>query len=192
MNLDCVILAAGAASRFGSCKLSEPYQGQPVISYAIAAVQSLSPARIVVVSGAHHQQLKMLSVMTAVELHYCEHWQQGMGYSLSFGVRQLENANPVMILLADQPHITSNDVQCLWRAWNAHPEKIICARFGNVLGVPAIFPAHCKSQLMACAGDRGAKHILLSCADDRIDIEMPNAAFDIDVPDDLHRPLANV
>lgn len=191
MKLDCVILAAGAASRFGKCKLSEPYRGQPLIAYAIAVAQSLSPGRIIVVSGAHHEQLKMLPIMTAVELCYCDTWQQGMGHSLSFGVKQLKNTNPVMILLADQPRITSSDLEKLWHSWIAHPEKIICARFDSVLGVPAIFPSSAKPQLIACKGDRGAKHLLLSSAEHRIDIEMPNAAFDIDVPDDLNRPVVS-
>jgi molybdenum cofactor cytidylyltransferase len=187
ITLDCIILAAGAASRFGSNKLVADYQGKPLITHAHAAAQALSPARIIVVSGAGHAQLHNHPALANVELHYCSDWQKGMGHSLAFGVSQLNNNNAVMILLGDQPRISAQDLGKLFRLWQSSPEQIACANFSDTLGVPAIFPASFKAQLRECSGDRGAKSLLFTCAQEVLAMAMPSAEFDVDTLADLAR-----
>jgi molybdenum cofactor cytidylyltransferase len=100
-------------------------------------------------------------------------------------VKQLQNSNPVLILLADQPLISAQDLRNLYRAWRKQPEKIACASFSNTLGVPAIFPAKYKARLYECRGDRGAKNLLLQNVNNVVPVAMPSAEFDIDTPADL-------
>ena len=199
MTIDCIILAAGAATRFGSCKLIADYQGQPLIGYAIDVAKALAPERIVIVTGASHEQLIGHGELTRyriqldapeIELVYCADWQMGMGHSLAYGVNQLDNDRPVLVLLGDQPRITANDLKRLYRLWNASPSQIICASFADTLGVPAIFPANFKTHLRSCAGDRGAKQLLFNFAQQVVAVQMPSAEFDIDTLEDLQHELA--
>lgn len=195
LTLDALILAAGSASRFGGCKLLADWQGQPLIAASINAARTLKPEKIIIVTGAFHSQLKESPLIAAqlntgnVELIEFRDWQLGMGHSLAFGVNQLPNNNPVLILLGDQPLISAQDLQNLYNAWCTQPTQIACASFANTLGVPAIFPARFKNELLACTGDRGAKILLARYADELIRVPMPSAEFDVDTPMDLDRLL---
>ena len=195
MKLDCIILAAGAATRFGGNKLVADFHGQPLIARILNSVQALSPERIIVVSGAGHEQLRAQSVFQlnnlapSVELHYCPQWQGGMGHSLAFGVRLSNNLNPIMILLGDQPRIGAQELYSLWYRWCTQPSHIVSSRFANTLGVPAIFPASFKPSLCECSGDRGAKPLLFTYAQQVLAVDIPAAEYDVDTQDDLKREL---
>jgi len=197
--MDCLVLAAGSASRFGGCKQLADWHGRPLLAACIDTARTLAPAHIYVVGGAFYPQLLQAlpeletkpkkrtarAAAQAIELLEYRAWDLGVGNSLAFGVKQLQNSNPVLVLLADQPLISAQDLRKLYRAWRAQPEKIACASFSNTLGVPAIFPAKFKARLYECRGDRGAKNILLQNANDIVPVFMPSAEFDIDTPADL-------
>jgi molybdenum cofactor cytidylyltransferase len=186
LTLDVLVLAAGSASRFGGCKLLADWQGQPLIAASLSAARALKPEKIIIVAGAFYSQLKEAQLnLNDVELLEFRDWQLGMGHSLAFGVSQLFNNNPVLILLGDQPLISAQDLQNLYSAWCAQPTQIACASFANTFGVPAIIPARFKTELLACTGDRGAKMLLTRYADELIRVPMPTAEFDIDTPTDL-------
>lgn len=201
MGLDCLILAAGSASRFGGCKQLANWQGQPLLAACIAAARNLKPARIIVVGGAFYPQLlqALPELDTAntcadqpVELLEFRAWSLGLGHSLAYGVKQLQNSNPVLVLLGDQPLISAQDLHNLYRIWHKNPDKIVCASFSNTLGVPALFPAYFKARLYECRGDRGAKNVLLRYSKQVIPVAMPSAEFDVDTPADLTRILKKV
>ena len=195
MKLDCLILAAGNASRFGGCKLLAEWNGKPLLAHSIAAARKLEPAGIYIVGGAFYSQLQQaLPVLDAfpkktagcaIQFLEFRAWNLGLGHSLAFGIKQLQNANPVLVLLGDQPFISAQDLQRLYRAWCEHPNKIACASFADTLGVPAIFPAVFKARLYECRGDRGAKYLLQRYADHVMPVAMPSAEFDIDTPADF-------
>ncbi|HSC67335.1 MAG TPA: nucleotidyltransferase family protein [Cellvibrio sp.] len=199
LQLDCLILAAGNASRFGGCKQLADWRGRPLLAASIAAARALKPARIVVVGGAFYPQLLQAlpqlelkpaaSTYRPIELlEFCA-WELGLGNSLAFGIKQLQNSNPVLILLGDQPLISAQDLRKLYRHWRNSPDKIACASFANTLGVPAIFPAPFKAALYACRGDRGAKSVLLRYSNRVVPVAMPTAEFDIDTPANLDHYL---
>lgn len=198
--MDCLILAAGSASRFGGCKQLADWQGRPLLATSIATARALSPARILVVGGAFYPQLsEALPRLDAkpkkiaeekikkdqVELLEYRAWKLGIGNSLAFGIKHLQNSNPVLVLLGDQPLISAQDLRDLYRSWCKNPDKIACASFANTRGVPAIFPAQFKARLYECRGDRGAKDVLLRYADQVVPVPMPSAEFDVDTPAEL-------
>jgi CTP:molybdopterin cytidylyltransferase MocA len=51
--------------------------------------------------------------------------------------------------------------------------------------VPAIFPRWCFTELRELRGDRGARAILERHAQRLAHVQMPNAAIDLDTPEDL-------
>jgi molybdenum cofactor cytidylyltransferase len=191
---DCVILAAGAASRFGGCKLLANYCGQPLMAYALDAVQALMPNKIILVTGAHRELVEKYCnhlQINNLQMVYSDNWRLGMGHSLASGVRALDNTNPLLIVLADQPRVSAKDLSKLIQLWKENPTHIICAGFAGTFGVPAIFPAEFKTALMGCSGDRGAKQILLQHPERVISVPMPSAEFDVDTQEDLTREFFN-
>lgn len=195
ITIDCLILAAGSASRFGGCKQLADWQGRPLLATSIDTARTLEPARIVVVGGAFYPQLfqaqpvleakSKRSTDRPIELLEFPAWKLGVGNSLAFGIKHLQNSNPVLVLLGDQPLISAQDLRNLYHIWRKKPDKIACASFANTLGVPAIFPAHFKARLYECRGDCGAKNLLLRSTNHVVPVAMPSAEFDIDTPADL-------
>ena len=190
LTLDCLILAAGNSSRFGSCKLLVDFQGQSLIAATVSTARALEPAQILIVAGAFYEELFQAQTLRnsgspPVELLQFHDWQAGMGCSLAFGIKHLTADNAVLILLGDQPLISSQNLQSLYHAWCANPEQIVCASFANTLGVPAIFPAQFKTQLLACSGDQGAKTLLMNNKHQLISVPMASAEFDVDTRADL-------
>ena len=200
--IDCLILAAGSASRFGGCKQLADWQGKSLLANTIATARALDPAHIFVVGGAFYPQLLQAlpdlnakpkkHTDCAIELLEYRAWNLGVGNSLAFGVKHLQNSNPVLVLLGDQPLISAQDLRNLYRAWQKNPTKIACASFAHTYGVPAIFPAHFKARLYACRGDRGAKDLLLRYAEQVVPVVMPSAEFDVDTPADLTTYLKKI
>lgn len=200
--IDCLVLAAGSASRFGGCKQLADWQGKSLLANSIATARTLSPERIFVVGGAFYPQLlQALPELNpqqkkrtdgAVELLEYRAWNLGAGNSLAFGVKHLQNSNPVLVLLSDQPLISPQDLRNLYRAWSEQPEKIACASYSNTVGVPAIFPAQFKAQLYQCRGDQGAKNLLLNNLSSVVRVSMPSAEFDVDTPADLTTYLKKI
>lgn len=190
MGLDCLILAAGASSRFGECKLLVDWRGKPLLASAIAAARSLIPDRIIIVTGAFHREITAHAELL-IDVHQsppaqlirCSDWQLGMGHSLAYGVNQLVDDNAVLILLGDQPLVNDDDLRRLYTAWKTDSTRITCAAFAGTLGVPAIFPATTKPRLLQLKGERGAKGMLTTA--NTCSVPMPNAALDIDTRADL-------
>jgi len=192
MPLDVLILAAGAARRFGGNKLLALWQGRPLLAYILEKSALLGADSINLVTGAYAPELEdflrkegYLNTLDrpAVKQLFYSDWQLGMGNSLAFGVVHLPPQNAVLILLADQPLIAPADLQKMLVLGRQNPAKIVCAEFSGTRGVPALFPSKYKNQLRLLSGDRGAKALL--SAKDVVTLPLANAAIDIDLPSDL-------
>jgi molybdenum cofactor guanylyltransferase len=53
-RIGAIVLAGGRSSRFGRDKLAEPIDGRPLLHHAIAAVQVVTDAVVVVAAPGHH------------------------------------------------------------------------------------------------------------------------------------------
>lgn len=195
-SIACVLLAAGDSSRFGACKLLADLNGEPVISRTLKTILSSAGDKnpihyICAVTGAYSETLQpVISNIRADDIPvtniHCPAWREGMGTSLAFGAKSLPACDAVLVVLADQVILNTADLQALGAEWYADQSKIICARYKNISGVPAIFPAQYRQQLETLSGQSGARKLLAN-ETGIVTIDMPNAAFDIDTPEDLMR-----
>lgn len=102
-RLGGVVLAAGAASRFGAPKQVAPLRGRPLLEHAVIAMTGACE-RVVVVLGAHAEQ-----VLAGVDLHgaepvLCDDWAEGTFASLRAGLHAIgHDHDAVVIALGDQP-----------------------------------------------------------------------------------------
>lgn len=91
----------------------------------------------------------------------------------------------VLLMLADQPGVTAEDLRRLAGAWRRRPDSILAAQYSGIAGVPAIFPRWSFRDLAELRGDRGAQALLKRYMDRVARLPMPSAAVDIDRPEDL-------
>jgi molybdenum cofactor cytidylyltransferase len=88
-------------------------------------------------------------------------------------------------VLCDQVAVTADDLRRLYVAWRRHPVLISAALYGGAPGLPAIFPRWAFSDLLELRGDRDPRLTLRRSADRLVRVPMPNAAVDLDTPEDL-------
>lgn len=187
MTLVGLLLAAGGATRFGAPKVLAPYRGKPLVLRAAQLLVPRCPGGVHVVVGASAAGVRTALAGQMVTLVDNPDWSLGLSTSLVRGVAALPpDADAVLILLCDQPAITTSDLDALIAAWRVEPALIAAAGFNDRLGPPVIIPRAFWPQLAALRGDQGARS-LLEWHTEHTTVAMPNAALDVDTPEDLAR-----
>ena len=184
-NLQVLVLAAGAASRFGSPKQLARIGGVMMLQKAVSQATDVAGHAVTVVLGAHAERITPLLRQSPASVEINRHWQEGLASSLRLGISRLPSCEGVLVTLADQVAVTVFDLKRLVSAWRRQPEWLIAASYDGHTGVPAIFPAWCFPDLLALRGDAGARAVLARHADRCLRIPMPTAGVDIDTPEDL-------
>lgn len=182
-----LVLAAGAGRRFGGPKPLAVYRGEVLVARALRSVAGGCDAGVTVVVGAAGADVAAAAraALPAVRVVANADWATGLAGSLRAGLAaQPAHAAAVLVLLADQPAVTPADLAALRAAWLADPGRIVAAGFAGTAGVPAILPRGTWPALAALTGDQGARTVIAEAAD-RIVVPLPNAARDVDTPDDL-------
>lgn len=187
-NIGLIILAAGNASRMGEPKQLLTYQGRSLIRHAVevALVSTCQP--VVVVVGAYTEKVTLEVENLGIQLVKNTHWREGMSSSIRAGINALEETNPkldaAIIALADQPLISPKVFERLLEAYQNTGKSIIASAYDDVVGVPALFDRTFFPELINLQGDRGAKTLTSKYINHLISISVPEAATDIDTPDD--------
>jgi|TARA_B110000977_G_scaffold147771_1_gene187322 molybdenum cofactor cytidylyltransferase len=185
-HIEVLILAAGAASRFGSAKQLISHLGKPLLQHCIDKANTLCPDRVSVVLGANHQKIE--PQISGAKIIRNNHWQQGLGASIAVGVENIDpQSDGLLILLADQIALTTEDLKLLLKAFDG--SNTVSAYYASRRGVPALFPRSLYADLKLLSGDSGAKALLQRRDINLVEIALPQAAMDIDTPADWTRFL---
>jgi molybdenum cofactor cytidylyltransferase len=185
-GLYAVVLAAGASTRFGSVKQLVRVAGRPLLHTAVTRAAEVTGNALIVVLGAGAADLAPLLKHSPGSLVVNHEWREGIASSIRAGVARLPaSCTGVMLLLADQPAITADDLKRLAGTWRKQPQYIAAALYAGTSGVPAIFPRSAFRDLAELRGDVGARALLRRSADRVVRVPMPSAAFDVDTPEDL-------
>ncbi|MBN1239250.1 MAG: nucleotidyltransferase family protein [Gammaproteobacteria bacterium] len=189
-NVTCVILAAGGSSRLGTAKQLVRHRGRALLRRAAdAAVQATARPPIVVV-GAEALRLRALlrrSHGGRVAVVANARWREGLSTSVVKGLRAVpRDADAVLFVLTDQPLVGAAALERLLQAWSRQPSRPAAARYSGRVGVPAVIPRRLWSGLDGLRGDTGARRLLGGSPRLTV-VDMPEAAFDVDRPEDLAR-----
>jgi molybdenum cofactor cytidylyltransferase len=180
-----LVLAAGAARRFGAAKQLAQLDGLALVVRVVRALAPACPAGVVVVTGAYQEEVASALAGEPARCVYNPGWRAGMGSSIGRGLDQLgAQTAAALVALADQPGIETAHFLALVAAWQQQPEQPAAAVYGGHAGVPAIFPRSYWPALQQLQGDRGARSLLRDSAGVTA-VDLPAAAWDVDEPDDL-------
>jgi molybdenum cofactor cytidylyltransferase len=185
-TLHAVVLAAGASTRFGSPKQLVRIEGRPLLHTIVSRAVEIAGHSVTVVLGAHAEELSALLRHCPASVIVNREWSEGIGSSIRAGVARLPGScDGVMILLGDQPGVSTDDLRRLAGAWRRQPELVAAAQYGSTTGVPAIFPRTMFADLASLRGDRGAQRLVHRNPDRLVRVRMPSAGLDVDTPEDL-------
>jgi molybdenum cofactor cytidylyltransferase len=187
-GLHAAILAAGASTRFGSPKQLVRLAGAPALHQAVANAASVAGQSVTVVLGAHAGEIAPAIRQSGASMVLNRDWEEGLASSIRTAVRTAPpGCDGLLLLLCDQVAVTADDLKRLAAAWRRHPILLAAALHDGAPGLPAIFPQWAFGDLLELRGDRDPRLVLRRNVDRLVRLPMPNAALDLDTPEDLLR-----
>jgi CTP:molybdopterin cytidylyltransferase MocA len=162
-----VVLAAGAASRFGSPKQAL------LLPHVLSRVRESAVDDLVVAVGAHEVETDARSVR-------CPDWERGPGASLRCGLAALgPEVEAAVVVLADGPGLAPAAVDRLIRVWRRFGTEVLAASYGGERGHPVLL-ARAAWDRIPDEGARALTPLLVPCDD-------LGAPGDVDFAADLGR-----
>jgi len=160
MNRVMLVLSAGASRRMGRPKALLIWKGKTLLEHAVERAQDAGFLPLVVLGDSANELRLAMSEDVARVVN--SEWEQGIGGSISCGVRYaLQELAPglVGVSLVDQPLITSQHLRSLYEECT---EAVDCVATGypNSVGVPAVFGPLVFERLSKLSGEIGAKRLL--------------------------------
>ena len=165
-----VVLAAGAATRFGAPK-------QRALLPRVLERLAASPVdEIVVVEGAY--DLCVESPQAGFRVVRCPDWELGGGASLRCGLAALaEDVEAAVVILADGPLLAPEAVARVIASWRTEGGDVVAASYDGVRGHPVLAARRAWADVPD-AGLRAVEPRLVACDD----LGPPG---DVDTPEDL-------
>lgn len=189
-DLAAVLLAGGPSTRLGRPKQLVQVGGESLVRRTARLLLGLEPASVTVVTGCEAARVTSELEGLAVRVVYNRDWAQGMGASINAGARSLrEGADGVLVTVCDQWRVEQDDLNRLAACWSSDISRICVANWKEgdafVSGPPVIFPRKLIPELKSMQPERGARQLVDRYMDLVEYVEIQNAAFDLDRPEDL-------
>lgn len=186
-----LILAAGSASRMGKMKQLLPYKNTTLLEWIIEQALKSTVKNVFCVLGANKDTIEKKLASNTIKIIYNPNYESGLSTSIVTGIDFLQkhNFDNALIMLADQPHVTSEYLNSLIEASKKNPSKIIASNYQGSVGVPAMFPKKYFNDLLNLEGDKGAKNFLLQHNSNVLKINSHQNLLDIDTPEDYQHLL---
>jgi molybdenum cofactor cytidylyltransferase len=191
-----IVPAAGRSRRMGADKQLLDVKGRPML---LAVVESLAAAEVdgvIVVTRTPIAHALPSPSPTNVTVLCPEPECPEMIDSIRAGIAEcqarggLDAGAGVLVCPADQPGITTADVEACLAAFRAAPQCIIIATHAGRRGHPIIFPAGLVDFVRSAACGAGLNALPHSFADRVLHVECasPGVATDVDTRGDLADP----
>lgn len=189
-ELSILLLAAGSSSRLGRSKQLLKVDSESLLLRSSNLSLQVSKNVFVVLGSnfeEHVQSIKHLSVAIVEN----KEWERGLGSSLKAGLRQIVEKNPetksVLILVCDQPLLTSSHLSKLAEVGEATNKLIVSSLYNNVLGVPALFKKELFNELLKLDDSEGARKLIQQKKNDVEIVDFPGGEIDLDTPEDVKK-----
>ncbi len=152
-RVGAVILAAGAASRMGTSKLSMAYRGTTVIGSVVVRVLESAVDDLVVVTGMHASAVE--SVLPAgVDIVRNPDPAKGTISSLRAGVQALAPTDGVVVVLGDMPDVSTSVIDELIACFSAGTYDAAVPYYTDGPGHPLVVSTGLIDSIGDVAGDR--------------------------------------
>ncbi len=199
MALSAVVLAAGAASRFGRPKQLErwpPFNGPTLVERAVTLAATSGVVEVVVVTGNESTRVANLingqTFPVPVRTVINTRWREGQGFSVAAGVKALEpECQGALFFLSDQPRlgntIAPNLVNFFLESGFEKEKLIIFPVFEGKRGNPVLFGRFHFPALAELQGDTGGRALIKAFPEFVREVAVDDAAIleDVDTPEDL-------
>jgi len=188
-----VLLAAGAGSRLGhKPKSLLELGGVPLIRRQLIALSGAGVDEVVVVLGHHAELIDPVVQTFPVTVVRNPNPDDGQVSSQRIGLEALTGKlDAVIVALADQPLLNSQDITALIAAYKKRPEgaSVVFPQVNGERGNPVMFSAEVREQILAGAANIGCRQWQAAHADAVSAFVTDNRRYkvDIDTLEDIER-----
>ena len=189
MKLSILILAAGNSSRLGYPKQLIEFEGKTLIERITETALMVSDNILIILGGNSELIIPKLERFNdTISTIFNPDWQQGMGTSIRIGTEKLaEKSDAILILLSDQPFISTVLLQNMIQIFEKSPNPIISCTYNQQLGVPMLFDKSVFPELMKLSRDKGAKSFSHLYKNTISTIDFPEGIIDVDTFEDVEK-----
>ncbi|WP_238527648.1 nucleotidyltransferase family protein [Pseudoxanthomonas spadix] len=185
-----VVLAAGGSRRLGGRpKQLIERDGETLVQRALRLARETAPARLLLVVGAHADQIAAAGRADDVQVVLNGHWRQGLGSSVRAACEVLAvdaaGASRCLLLACDQPALQRAHLEALLQAADGAASGCAGSVHGTRMGVPAVV-AMARLLTARPQGDAGLRELLNALPPAQVGrVQAPELALDLDTPADL-------
>jgi molybdenum cofactor cytidylyltransferase len=155
MKTGCVILAAGAGTRFGGKKLTAAVNGSPIFEYIFDSLPLRLFHRVVVVTA------EPLIIASAERRGFGivlnDRPELGVSRSIRLGLETMADTQACMFCVADQPLLKKETISGMLDAYESG--SILMTSYNDRSGNPVIYPASLYSELIGLTGETFGKAV---------------------------------
>jgi molybdenum cofactor cytidylyltransferase len=185
-----VVLAAGRSTRMGGPnKLLAEIGGKPLVRIAVEQALASRADPVIVVTGHQREQVEAALAGLKVRFVHNADYAEGLGTSLKAGVAAVPpEADGVVVCLGDMPQVTAALIDRLIAAYDPEKGALVVAPVSDgKRGNPVLWSRRFFPELMAIAGDVGARHVIEAYGEAVVEVPVQEqgAFVDIDTPEAL-------
>ena len=186
-----IILAAGRSSRMheGHHKLLLPLGEQSVVAHVVAVTLTSQARPLIVVTGYRADDIhtSLASYTSSLTFIKNPRFREGMSTSIRAAIRALqasstfETIDGALIVLGDQPLITSQMLDALIGTKQRTGKRIITSLFNGKRMSPTLFDKSLFPELLEITGDEGGRAVLERHRSEIAKVEHGDESASIDV-----------
>jgi molybdenum cofactor cytidylyltransferase len=161
------------------------WEGQPLVYHAVRAARDAGLSPIIVVLGAHHDDVR--AAVAGEEVVFVDNpaWADGQSSSVHAGLWAVgRTAEAAVFLLADMPRVSAATIRRLREAHRSALPPIVAPVGGGRRGNPVLFDRRVFPALHALSGDEGGRSLLHRFSWHAIECD-PEEFTEVDRPEDL-------
>jgi molybdenum cofactor cytidylyltransferase len=189
-----LVLAAGQSRRMGTNKLLLPYGSTTVIGHIVETVLKSNIDGVYVVTGGGGDRVADTLSGLPISILDNPDCEMGMLSSVRYGLRALPpESSAAMVVLGDQPGITSEVINCLIQSFDESNKGIIVPAYEGRRGHPILFSIRYKEEILTRYDETGLRGLIHAHEQDVLEVCITEAAVlrDMDRIEDYHRELGH-
>jgi molybdenum cofactor cytidylyltransferase len=186
-----VVLAAGMSRRMGTPKQLLRIGGKTILERTLKNVRAANVDELILVLGHAADEVQKTIATPGLKIVINPDYQQGMGTSLRRGLAAV-SAGAALIVLADQPWVSSETLNRLIKCHRERKPQIIIPTYKGFRGNPVLLDRSVFAEVQALNGDVGCRAIFGDHTEGilKLPVDDPGILLDIDSRDDFEKLTA--
>ncbi|WP_428661573.1 nucleotidyltransferase family protein [Runella sp.] len=187
-KIGIILLAAGESKRMGSPKQLLDIDGKSLLRRTAEVALATECYPVVMVIGANKARIAPEIINLPLTVIDNPMWPEGMSSSVKMGMAGLymtyKDVDAVIMLVCDQPYISVSLLERMIEMYEAKKPLIVACKYGDQVGVPALFDRRLFDELLSLTGDKGAKPVIMNHLDETHLLTFEAGSVDLDTPED--------